>query len=150
MSGVLAGIFDEITMTRDVRLPRVPPAFDAAGDPIYDTEQQEQIAVVDNIMGGMGRASPGALRAREEAAAATNLTPVVASCIAPLTAPLSVQPGVEFRLPWRGVPSILRVTTRDDENLPALAAAFGTTLYGVIRPVGRAGGSGSGSGEASG
>lgn len=146
LSALDNGLFDEVTMTREERIPRIPPAYDAAGDPVTDTQTVTLRAIVSPITGGQGRASPGSLRELTMRAAASGETPVVIECLTPKTAPAAWVQGTEFKARFQGTPGILRITTRADDNLKPIAEAFGTVLYGVFRPAGRAGAAGSGSG----
>jgi hypothetical protein len=123
------GVFQDVTLTRDVRVERDPPETDAAGDPLYDTVEQTLRVIADAPASAASRDS-----LREQYGASAGEVVLILTCLEPTVAPANVQPGTEFDLTYGGRDGVLRIVARPVETLDAIVDALGEVLYGVWRP----------------
>lgn len=123
------GVFDDVTLTRNVRELRDPPAFSAAGDPLYDSTVQSIRAIADS----KDAASRDTLRERFGASAGEVV--LLLTLLEPSVAPANVQPGAEFALTYGGRPGTVRIVAMPVETLAPIVEALGQVIYGVWRPL---------------
>lgn len=123
------GIFADVTLTRKVRALKDPPEVDAAGDPVYELEDQELRVIADAPSTQGGRDT-----LRERFGASAGEAVLILTLLEPSVAPDNVQPGTEFDLTYAGRPGILRIAARPVETLSPIVEALGEVLYGVWRP----------------
>jgi len=119
------GVFADSLLTRSVRSLKSPPAVDAAGDPVYELEEQRIRAIADST-------DRDSLRERFGASAGEVV--LILTLLEPSIAPANVQPGTEFALAYAGRPGIVRIAARPVETLAPIVEALGEVLYGVWRP----------------
>lgn len=119
------GVFDDVTLARDVRALKDPPEVDAAGDPVYETTRQELRVIAD---------STDRDTLRERFGASAGEVVLILTLLEPSVAPANVQPGTEFELSYAQRPGIVRIAARPVETLAPIVEALGEVLYGVWRP----------------
>ncbi|MFU8868653.1 hypothetical protein [Natronococcus sp.] len=119
------GVFDDVTISREVRELRDPPEVNAAGDPLYDVTTQELRVIADS-------SDRDTLRERYGANAGEVV--LILTLLEPSVAPANVQPGTEFALSYAGRPGIVRIAARPVETLSPITQILGEVLYGVWRP----------------
>jgi len=123
------GVFADSLLTRKVRELKDPPEVNAAGDPVYDLEDQELRVIADAPSTQGGRDT-----LRERFGANAGEVVLILTLLEPSTAPANVQPGTEFDLTYAGRPGIVRIAARPVETLGPIVEALGEVLYGVWRP----------------
>lgn len=119
------GVFADVTITRQVRELRDPPEVNAAGDPVYDLEDQALRVIAD---------STDRDTLRERFGASAGEVVLILTLLEPSVAPANVQPGTEFALAYAGRPGIVRIAARPVETLSPIVEALGEVLFGVWRP----------------
>jgi hypothetical protein len=125
-----AGVFATVTITRQVRVPPVSPdviEYDAAGQPVYPTEEQALVVIADPAPVGKYNSL------REQVGASLVGALLTITCVDPMSAPANVVPGVEFAMTYEGQDGVLRIVDRPAETLSPVAEALGSVLYGAWR-----------------